>query len=179
MRTDVKIPERILALPRDHRGYPVPFFAVWKDEAGKPTDPGQGKPDLTIADGRAAGRCAARRVCWICAQPLGYWLAFVGGPESCKNRAFSDGPMHEECALFSVQVCPHLLNPNAKRRPLREGEYEPPGMIRKNPGVIAVYLTRSFGFQGHWERNMVLGGMFFPAAPKQIRWFREGVEVPE
>lgn len=39
---------------------------------------------------------------------MGKSVAFVGGKLSIKNRLFTDSPMHAECAIYALQVCPFL-----------------------------------------------------------------------
>lgn len=93
------------ALPRDHRGYPVPHI-VYRDEIGKAW--------FTINDDDKVMHCLKFDLCSICGQKLlrGRWL--VGGPLSAflPEGAYFDIPMHHECAAYALRVCPWLASPN-------------------------------------------------------------------
>lgn len=96
-----RIPERMRHLPRDERGYPVPFI-VLRDTTGR--------AHFTVNDEALRLRCFAEDLCGICGTKLfrGRW--FIGGPLSAMdpNGVFVDPPMHAECARFSLQACPYL-----------------------------------------------------------------------
>lgn len=81
-----------------HNGFPVPYFTAYVN----------GQPDPRVADARKARTCARRRICWVCGLPLPAVVTFIGGPLSCCSHVFTDGPMHEECSTFALQVCPYL-----------------------------------------------------------------------
>lgn len=171
MMPNITLPKRIADLPRDERGYPVPFFVQWFDEKGQPTKYGVGKPDLRIADARKSIECLKQRVCWVCGQPLGSWTAFVGGPRSCENRVFADGPMHVDCAEFSAQYCPHLATPNARRREDERMEKTEtlPGHISEHPVKVGVFVSRGFGIM------RCKGGFYWvPKQAERIEWFEKG-----
>ena len=176
MNPNITIPDRIAKLPKDERGYPVPFFVQWFDDFGNPTNWGVGVPDQRVADERKLYECRDKKLCWICGQPLTYWIAFIGGPMSCKNRTFSDGPMHVECAEFSAVACPHLAHPGAKRRAGggKELAYKPEGLVETPIEKVAVYVTR-----GYDTMRVTRGFLWRPFAPKEVRWFRAGQRLPE
>jgi hypothetical protein len=158
------IPERIAQLPRDYRGYPVPWFATWNPD---------GTPNFVTADNGKRVRAIKERLCWVCGQKLGRYLAFVIGPMCSINRVSAEPPVHRECAEFSVHACPFLLNPNMNRMPQKyaEGHQEPPGiMIARNPGVQAIWMC--------WEYLLVRdghGGVVLSIGdPVEVEWFAEG-----
>ncbi len=156
--------ERIAALPVDERGYPVPFFVAYVD----------GKPDFRVSDGAKLLLCVRYRLCWTCGQELGAHLAFPLGPMCTVTRTAPEPPEHRECALWSVRGCPFLSRPQMKRREdeLTEScEANVPGvMIKRNPGVIAVWTTRSFEKFGDGR-----GGLLFKVGdPVHVTWWREG-----
>jgi|SRR5271157_1154669 len=105
----IPIPERMAQLERDHRGYPVPFI-VWRDS--------DGRPHFTINDALKQQFALQADLCGICGQGLlrGRW--FIGGLESAfdPRGAFADGPVHEECGEYALQVCPYLAAPNYAKR---------------------------------------------------------------
>jgi hypothetical protein len=98
------VPLHMRELPRDERGYPIPAMVQY-DKAGKPLFP--------VIDMRKWFDLAQGRCCGVCGRPMraqqGYW--FVGGPLCFENHAFTDLPMHRECAVFSLKVCPFLALP--------------------------------------------------------------------
>jgi hypothetical protein len=106
---DVSMPPRVAALPRDRRGYPIPFI-VQRD--------GNGDPIFTMNDTRLVARAAREGLCGICGQRLGAFKALVGGPASAfhPRGAYYDGPMHRDCAEFALQVCPWLAVPRWSKR---------------------------------------------------------------
>jgi hypothetical protein len=129
------VPDRIARLPRDVRGYPVPFFVEW---AG-------GKPPVMDPDKMKA--CMRRSLCWICGEPLGTYKAFAIGPMCTVNRISAEPPQHVDCAKFATANCPFMTQPLAKRASMDKfGPVQKPGgvMIERNPGVTAIWVTKSF-----------------------------------
>jgi len=57
------LPTRMVHLPVDERGYPVPRFVEWID----------GKPDFRVMNSQHYAACVNRNVCRICGEPLGRW----------------------------------------------------------------------------------------------------------
>ena len=102
---DVPIPERMARLERDKRGYPIPVN-VYRDATGR--------PHFTVNDEDIRQRHIAEDRCPICGGVLlrGRW--FVGGPLSGlrDDGSYIDPPMHRECAVYALQVCPYLAAPN-------------------------------------------------------------------
>lgn len=74
----MNIPPPLAALPRDERGYPVPYFA---SVAG-------GVPDFRQVDTAKHRRAVRKRLCGLCGQPISRKeeAAFVGGPLSSVGR---------------------------------------------------------------------------------------------
>tara|TARA_R110001592_G_scaffold47952_2_gene151505 strand:- start:508 stop:1020 length:513 start_codon:yes stop_codon:yes gene_type:complete len=97
----VSPPERIQALPKEGRGYPVPFFAAVI----------KGKPDFRVLDEDKWLKAVQGRLCSVCGAGLGKQVAFVGGPRSMASGFFTDAGMHPECAEYALQVCPYLAAP--------------------------------------------------------------------
>ncbi len=157
------MPDAIAALPRNARGYPVPFFVAYVD----------GKPDFRLVRPETLHEAVERRLCWICGQPLGAQGTFVLGPMCCVNRANSEPPSHRKCAEFAVQACPFMLRPEMERR-----EDETTGaalagvMIKRNPGVMALWTSK------HWTRfddGQGKGKQLFNVGdPRHVSWWREG-----
>lgn len=159
---DVPMPARIAALPRDHRGFPVPWFVAWID--GKPHFP-------TMSDERLA-RALHEDRCWICGHPIdGPLRAYVVGPMCAVNRTSGEPPSHEMCADYAARACPFLANPERARKPRIEGQREPAGRaIYRNPGVALVWVTNETKTKDDGR-----GGLLFDIGdPVLTRWYAHG-----
>lgn len=153
-------------LPIDPRfDAPVPWFVSWTD----------GKPEFRIMDREKFRRALQMHLCWVCGESLGRWLGFVTGPMCVVTRTTSEPPCHVECATWSAQHCPFLSNPKMERR--QEGLPENAIVenlagigVMRNPGVAAVFVTRSY------ERFLDNKGMYLltMGEPDHIDWWCEG-----
>lgn len=158
------MPIRVAALPRDHRGYPIPWF-VYVDANGPRFEAVQvGRVEEAI---KGAGRC------WICGEPMGQNKVFVIGPMCGVNRVSAEPPSHLLCAEFAATACPFLVKPRMKRMPVPPDAIAPPGnMIERNPGVTALWVTKSFGT---WRPDQAKPGILFSLGrPVRVRWYAEG-----
>jgi hypothetical protein len=158
------LPARIAKLPRDSRGYPVPWFCSWNPD---------GTPNFQTADGDKSILAIKNSLCWVCGERLGRHLSFVIGPMCLINRVSAEPPHHRECSEFSLRVCPFLLHPNMKRMPTKyQDGYEAPAgtMIERNPGVAALWITRSFQL----IKDNQGGILFRVGEPEEISWWAEG-----
>jgi hypothetical protein len=166
MVTLTEMPESIARLPRDERGYPVPWFVAW---------PG-GKPEFRCADAKKFALAVRKKRCWVCGEPLDpKQHVFVIGPMCAVNRVTSEPPSHAECAIFSACNCPFLSKPKAQYRDagMPEESVPPPGMIiMRNPGVTCLWYCRGYQlFQAHMGTEGYLFRIPFPA---MVRWYAEG-----
>jgi hypothetical protein len=155
-----ELPARMRRLPRDKHGRVVPWFVAIID----------GVPDHRIVGTGKLEDAVKFRICWLCGIPLGANVAFVLGPMCTVNRVSAEPPSHRECALYAAQVCPFLTTPGMRRRDARlpAGAVEPDGvMIRRNPGVAAVWVTR------RWRMQPGLR-LFDLGDPAVTLWFAEG-----
>lgn len=122
----VPMPDRIAQLPRDKRGFPVPWVSCWTSGehgvgeltvttgifgvslAGAVCDhiAGEGLPDLAnLCSGNQIKGMTERR-CDVCGDVIDEGpLHFVG---SVDNTSFREPPLHLECAVYSLQVCPGI-----------------------------------------------------------------------
>lgn len=155
------MPKQIAKLPRDERGYPVPWFVAWD----------KGKPVFPCADGAKWGHAVRKNVCWVCGQKNDDMLAFVIGPMCGINRTTSEPPCHVTCALFSAQACPFLTKPKMGRIDCSDiGAVEPGGvMLRRNPGCCAIWITKSYEVFRTDNGPLIRIG-----DPRLIHWFAEG-----
>jgi hypothetical protein len=160
--TTAGVPKRVARLPRDKHGRPVPWFVAWID----------GQPDFrVIAPGRIVDALRFGK-CWVCGTILGGWKAFAIGPMCAINRVSAEPPAHRDCAIYSARHCPFLTVPRMRRRETGlPGDVQDPAgtMIRRNPGVAAVWVTRSF------EAFQASGGLLISVGePEEVLWFAEG-----
>jgi len=102
------VPAALAARPHDRRrGIPIPFVNETPD----------GSVDFAAIQSHQVLRCARERICGSCGQPLGWWLAFLGGPESAAQRAYLDPPMHPDCVEAALIICPHIARREHRRAP--------------------------------------------------------------
>lgn len=156
-------PPRIARLPRDHANRPVPWFVATVD----------GVPDFRVV--RANGIADAVRfgLCWLCGQRLGANAAFLLGSMCAVNRVSPEPPSHRDCALYAVRACPFLTNPHMRRRTtnLPEDTVMPDGdMITRNPGVTALWLTRTWRMDPTYR-------LFDVGDPVTVSWWAHGREA--
>lgn len=123
MRKDLPIPPELSHLPVDKRGYPVPYFVTKV----------KGEWEFRFIDINHIKKIIREELCHICGKPLkGSDVYFISGPRGFQNRASSDAGMHEVCARFSLEACPHLYYQKAERRRNDELGKE----LNKTPSVI-------------------------------------------
>lgn len=150
-----KMPFALAVRPKDHRGYPIPWF----------TPIINGEPDFRAVLEGQAELAVALQCCWICGQPLRSPCAFVVGPMCAVNRVSAEPPSHIECAIYAAKACPFLSRPKAKRAPTPETAVPPPGvMIERNPGVACVWITTSPSY----APNVRLFGL---GEPQRVLWY--------
>lgn len=153
------MPDRIARLPRDPRGYPIPYFVADLDPI-----------DFRKTDARKRMVAAKEKRCHVCGEPLGYWFCFVTGPIGLDNRITSEGPLHEECAEYACRVCPFIVRPKAKMGPIPEGAVVACEAITERPERVVIATVRDY--QCGLDPRGVLHFRFPP--PKRVRWFRDG-----
>lgn len=149
------------------RGYPVPWFVTWVD----------GEPEFRIMDGDKFVRAVRERRCWVCGQPLGSFLAFLVGPMCAVNRISAEPPSHRECAEFSAKACPFLSRPHARRREggIPEKAAAAGHMIRRNPGVALVWITKKYTRIKTTAGPAKVGNTLFQMGePREVVCFAEG-----
>jgi len=154
------LPDSIKHLPRNEKGYPVPYFAMEIE----------GKPDFRVADPAKFTKCLKEHRCWVCGGHLGKLKTFVLGPMCTVTRTTSEPPCHRECAEFAARACPFLTKPLAKRSDVSDIDHVNPGgiMIERNPGVTALWATKSYTvFRAH-------GILMQVGDPEAVTFWREG-----
>lgn len=163
------LPLRLRKLPLDARGYPVPWFVAWVTNP----DGGPDVPEFRAMDARKFRDAVKQRLCWVCGEPLGGWLAFPIGSMCAITRTISEPPSHRECAEWSIRNCPFLSQPSMVRdeKNLPVDAKEAAGVgLKRNPGVTCLWITRSYELfdDGHGGKLITVG------APEQVSWWREG-----
>jgi hypothetical protein len=154
----IPMPDRIRHLPVSDTGFPIPWFVATID----------GVPDFRIIKPGSPQNAFRRSICWVCGETLGKIKAVPMGPMCAIARCISEPPLHRECAFYSVQACPFLMNPRMRRHEagLPEDRTLAPGAIMRNPGAVGIWLTR-----GVWPMR---DGLFTFDDPEEVHWFREG-----
>jgi hypothetical protein len=161
MREFSNMPGRIAKLPRDGRGFPIPWFVATVD----------GERDFRIADSDKWERAAKHNLCWICGEKMGRYKSFVIGPMCAVNRISSEPPSHHDCATFAAINCPFLSIPKAKRNERQMPEHKPFGgfMIARNPGVTLLWTSLDYTIVRDRTGRLVRIG-----DPIKTEWFCEG-----
>jgi hypothetical protein len=148
-------PEGVQALPLDKRGYPVfytvmtePIIRMWQD--GRKLE--GLNIDFRVMNVGAYIRCARKRLCGVCGQPLKTQLFFIGGPMCVQNRVFGDAAMHEDCARYARQVCPFLSHATFLYHD-REGDSaafrtHDPNVLKTKPERVVLYRCRDYHLYG-------------------------------
>lgn len=160
------MPPRVAGLPRNHAGYPIPWFVAELED---------GTRDFRIADQERHRDALRFRLCWICGKRLGANVAFVIGPMCAVNRISPEPPEHSDCAVYAAKVCPFLATPQMVRREGRmpDGLVDAAGVsIPRNPGVALVWITRSF----RWFRPQLgaPGYLCSLGDPVELLWYAQG-----
>src|SRR4029450_7445317 len=91
----LNIPDRVKRLPRDHRGFPIPWFVHVQS----------GTPDFRIIAPGKIDQAITLNLCWICGGTLPKRKAFVIGPMCSINRLSSEPCAHKSCAIFAAVAC--------------------------------------------------------------------------
>jgi hypothetical protein len=157
---DIPMPDRIKSLPRDRRGFPVPYFVEKID----------GQWDFRVMRKDALMAGISKGSCWLCGQKLGRYRVFVLGPMCTVNRISAEPPSHADCATYAACACPFLTKPrmryNTKDLPANGTNVE--GFVDRNPGATALWVTD----QGYrYNPNIRL---FEFGDPVRVEWWSKG-----
>lgn len=175
--SSVRIPERMAALPRDARGFPVPYV-VLRDA--------DGTPHFVVNDSELMLRCATMRLCGICGSALEQVVWFIGGVRNAfhRNGGYNDPPMHDECAHYALQVCPFLAVRSYKGANLEaaKGRVTTPnvGFVNNTsvPGKPVMFVAVAAGLA---RPTLSIGSGQITYEPKRphrkIEYWRDGVQL--
>ncbi len=162
MVTLPEMPPRVAALPRDARGYPVPWFVHWEN----------GVPYFRIIGMGKMAEAVRFERCWVCGQPRGRNFSFVIGPMCAINRTSGEPPCHLDCATFAAKACPFLTHPKMRRntKDIPGERFTSPTHHDRNPGAAGVWSTRSFKV----IRGLAGEALFEMGPPSEVSWWSEG-----
>ncbi|HTE35725.1 MAG TPA: hypothetical protein VK630_04200 [Reyranella sp.] len=160
-------------LPIDRRGFPVPWFVQWLKD-GKACRTGEGEPDFRILNREHMRAAIKFRRCAICGDPLGTRMAFAIGPMCVVSRVSGEPPNHRACAEFAARHCPFMTNPRMRRNDKDMPAHVNLGgvQIERNPGVTALWITRSY--QSFRPDHGDDGVLFRIGPAEQVAWWAEG-----
>ena len=101
------IPRRLRNRPV-YKGMPVPANTMWLD----------GVPDFATIDQKEGLRLSTSRKCALCGQRMRGQVAFIASSRvmAAEQPVFRDGPMHEECARYSFEICPMVSGEHMEYR---------------------------------------------------------------
>lgn len=159
----VAIPNRLAKRPT-YRGLVIPYTTIILSN---------GEPDFTTNDEVRRLEVMRGNKCALCANPLDYWVYFIGGPKSHISRVFIDPATHEDCARYAMAVCPYLRNEHATYRDKTKSMADPTLNVRKDelmspvrPPRMGLFKTRSF-------EMMRIGQQIIARATawKSVEWF--------
>lgn len=153
-----KMSDRIRALPRDPRGYPIPWFVH--------------RGDYRIVAPGKVEQAIALNLCFICGHSLAKNKTFVVGPLACVGRSTADAPCHRSCAMYAATTCPHLVSPRMRKRTTQDA---PPvddadaDLVMQNPGVCCLWTCHDY------RTTPTDSGLLFRLGdPVEVRWFCRG-----
>lgn len=165
---EVPLPKLMEGLERDFRGLPVPFV-VLKDD--------KGTHHFKINDNRKSLMCVTNKLCHICGRGLeidNMW--FIGGPGSSfdQHGVYIDGPVHKECGIYALQVCPYLAYSGYHGNIDLEKMSKETGYILYNPTLDQDRVP--FFVFGRTEKYSISpNGYFFPERPfKNTEYWNNG-----
>jgi hypothetical protein len=171
----VKLPSppiRIARLPKDERGYPVPWFVAWFEDGREVNRHVVGaKPDFRVLGSGNRELAVKKRLCWVCGEPLGVHQVFAIGPMCAVNRTTMEPPGHRACMEYSATACPFLTVPARRRNEagLEAIEHHVAGfMIKRNPGAIALWESAFRPF------NAGNGWLIHLSEPTRVDWWTQG-----
>lgn len=155
-----EMPENVAKLPKDHRGFPVPWFVAWIN----------GVADFRVIEAGKIAEAHNKRLCWICGKPRWKNLAFVIGPMCAINRTISEPPSHRNCAEYAIKACPFLTRPRMRRNEKSLPDHkEAAGVgLKRNPGVSLLWITRSYT-----PFHAPNGVLFQIGDPIETHWYAE------
>jgi len=96
--TLTEMPDRLRRRPQ-FQGMPIPFSTLVGPD---------GMPDYKVTDVAAWHICMDEKLCFLCAEPLGYWCWYLGAKHHFENEIVYDLGAHEECCRYAAHICPYI-----------------------------------------------------------------------
>ncbi|WP_328366639.1 hypothetical protein [Micromonospora zamorensis] len=163
------IPPSLAARPHDaRRGLPIPPVNIHPDPTG-----GGSHVDFTTINTTTSTRLAVERRCSLCGEPMGYWVAFLGGSRAAELMRYADPPGHPECMSAALSLCPHLaLGRHRRARADRPGAgIIPPGSHGDKPDRYLLGITRAYRTRFIPEHGFTV---YLPAPFRTVRAYAYG-----
>lgn len=173
---NVEVPTRMKSLPRDRRGYPIPFVVL--------TD-SSGEPNFRLDDAKKVHHCMINRLCGLCGQPLKDDMWVTGGAKRILSDIipFIDAALHFSCGKYALQVCPFMASP-VYNRTLTEKQIDKNKYPGLNFALQPLNLPRTpfFGFAKitsyDFEIHSTEYWHLFPQRPYQdLQFWKDGQQV--
>lgn len=168
MTSQHPIPMAMATRPIDpRRGLPIPFINETDD----------GAVEFAAIQSHKVLACARGHLCGICGNPLGYWMAFIGGPRSASTRAYLDPPSHPECGIYAMNRCPHIARREHQRAPAHRigpDVITPAEMTEDKPSHWVMGLCRGFEARVIGARTAQAHVLFMPHPFKFLRTWHYG-----
>jgi hypothetical protein len=160
------IPIRMMDLPIDERGYPVPWFVEWIN----------GKPEFRLMNDTKWVKVVQLRLCWICGKQLGAFQCFVLGPMCGITRTTAEPPCHLSCARWAARFCPFLARPYMTRPgheelTVRGARSMGGNAITRNPDVVLLWVARDYTV---WRPEGDKSALIRIGDPTDWEWWAEG-----
>lgn len=173
----VPIPARMAHLRRDRRGLPVPVVVEWEGDV----------PRFAVNDSAQTLRVVRDGRCGLCGQLLKGNTWFVAGPVAALtgHGVYLDPPMHKDCAVYALKVCPYLAAPRyasdgaaaikaAERMGLAVQPLQPDAHLADRPEVFVLSKARSYTF----DVTRRFGLKIEPRRPwLAVEFWRQGVRI--
>lgn len=149
---------------------------------------------FAIVDERKRIKVARDNLCGVCGKGLPWKFYFIGGPRSLDSKMFVDPPMHAECAIYSLAVCPYLRHKAGTHRSTipedqelrlerdrkkvkNEMDLETFELVQEGrPQLMGLYLTSSYRFEFISKSRVDKVQYYFVAGRALEVWWFEGVE---
>lgn len=122
--------------------------------------------------------------CWVCGGTNKREQVFVTDVRSALNSVSLEPPCHPKCAEYSIQVCPFLLLPNAKRRTAglpethKEENYLEE-VAPTNPGIYVLTYVKKFKFQQMPNTKAKMAHWLDKDVNRQVIWSSGDIIVDE
>lgn len=172
----VAIPKAMKYLPKDKRGYPIPFTVLVDDK---------GTPHFRVNDSEKTIKCLLNKRCSISGRSYGEQGWLVGGILSAfhPKGAYFDIPVREDCGVYAMKVCPNFAAPNYTSKQKEEAinkiqsktfnTFIDPTTISKRPSCFVMVLPSKIMI------NPATMNIIAERPYKKVRFFLEGNELNE